>query len=176
MLEVECLLEILSECSKKFDCRKTVEVICSKESLGRLLGCRCGSHSMYGDPRSSSMSSRSMSTKKHVSSGAATHRIAQQSRVAASLPLAVKRSPTCSVCTQPRTQSCPGIRRTGSRDQPMNACGCRTEQQKHNEGVRQGHDLRKDSTCPDSTHPASAGLPAYVKRKHVTSDKRPLSM
>ena len=37
--------------------------------------------------------------KKPVSSGAATHKIEQQSRVALSFPLAVNRSPTCSVCT-----------------------------------------------------------------------------
>ncbi len=33
--------------------------------------------------------------KKSVSSGLATHRMEQQSRVVASLPLAVNRSPTC---------------------------------------------------------------------------------
>lgn len=36
--------------------------------------------------------------KKSVSSGLATHRMEQQSRVLASLPLAVNRSPTCSTC------------------------------------------------------------------------------
>lgn len=45
------------------------------------------------------MSSSSISTKKHVSSGAATHRMGQQSLVAASLPLLVNLSPTCNVCT-----------------------------------------------------------------------------
>ena len=49
------------------------------------------------------MSSISMSQKKYVSSGAATQRIAQQSLVALSLPLAVKRSPTCKVCVQDTT-------------------------------------------------------------------------
>lgn len=37
--------------------------------------------------------------KKHVSSGAATHSIGQQSLVAASFPLLVNLSPTCSACT-----------------------------------------------------------------------------
>lgn len=51
------------------------------------------------------MSSRSISTKKQVSSGAATQRMAQQSRVAASLPLAVKRSPTWRVCRARRVRT-----------------------------------------------------------------------
>ena len=41
------------------------------------------------------MSFRSMLTKKSVSSGLATHKIEQQSRVAESLPLSVNLSPTC---------------------------------------------------------------------------------
>lgn len=63
-------------------------------------------YSMYACCDSESMSSRSMSTKKCVSSGAATHRMEQQSRVALSLPLAVKRSPTCSVCTHSGAHIC----------------------------------------------------------------------
>ena len=44
------------------------------------------------------MSFNSMLTKKSVSSGFATHRIEQQSRVAESLPLSVNLSPTCNPC------------------------------------------------------------------------------
>ena len=44
------------------------------------------------------MSLSSMLTKKSVSSGLATHKIEQQSRVAESLPLSVNLSPTCRPC------------------------------------------------------------------------------
>lgn len=44
------------------------------------------------------MSLSSMLTKKSVSSGLATHRMEQQSRVAESLPLSVNLSPTCRPC------------------------------------------------------------------------------
>ena len=44
------------------------------------------------------MSLSSMLTKKSVSSGLATHKMEQQSRVAESFPLSVNLSPTCRPC------------------------------------------------------------------------------
>ncbi len=57
-------------------------------------------HSMYGVSLCARISASSILTKKSVSSGLAAQMMQQQSRVAASLPVAVNLSPTCSACTE----------------------------------------------------------------------------
>ena len=57
-------------------------------------------HSMYGVSLCVRMSASNILTKKSVSSGLAAQMMQQQSRVAASLPVAVNLSPTCRACTE----------------------------------------------------------------------------
>lgn len=60
---------------------------------------QAANHSTYWAARAlAKISASSTSRNQLVSPGPATHRMQQQSRVAISLPLAVKRSPTCSAC------------------------------------------------------------------------------